>query len=159
MCRISDGKEFHCFGAQQEKQRQPKVLNKNDPWKSQRKFFYSGFSYRCRRVLKNASMRPTCQPRPTNWKCACRGKHIFGATKPLSRQNYVSSDKVFFREKLTFVAANTCLSRQKMSFVATKYDCCDITVVATKIFCCILLSWQKTFCRYKNYTCGSSRQW
>ena len=49
------------------------------------------------------------------------------ATKVLSRQIYFCRDKLFIiyynyvcRDKLTFIATKTCLSRQNTSFVATK---------------------------------------
>ena len=85
-----------------------------------------------------------------SWQRFCLDKHTFVATNTfLSRQN------------TSFVPTNVCLSRQnfclldKHTFVANKDVFCrdKHMVVETKP-----LSWQ-TFCRDKNDTCDSSRQW
>ena len=70
-------------------------------------------------------------------KCACHDKS-FVTTKYMLRQTHVCCNK-------SFVATSILLSQQKTCFVMTKLY--------------LLLQYFVIFCRYKNYTCGSSRQW
>ena len=73
----------------------------------------------------------------------CHDKHIFVATKHLLPwQKYVCRDKTWLRQ--------TCLSRDK-SILSQQKTC---VVVTNNTY----LSWQN-FCRDKNDTYGSSRQW
>ena len=101
----------------------------------------------------------------------CRDKHIFYLDKIM----FVATC-LLLSDILTFVATNTCLSRQHTSFVVTKHVFCrdKSMLVATHT----KLSWQtfwrgkrtfvatkinghikQNFCRNKNDTYGRSRQW
>ena len=110
------------------------------------------------------------------------------ATKTLLREDWVSlagaatsiffcHDKSFARDKYTLVATKECFVTTKLYLSRQKYTCRDKNMIVGTDIChgkrfvttSIFLSRQKTcfvaaniclsFCRDKNYTCGSSRQW